>query len=52
MHRGHHLKLASKKHHGSDRNSGTYGLYNPGTLDDKILRHGQKVMGSNALGSY
>ena len=49
-HGGHKAKLTSKKRPAStDRG---YGIYDPSALNQKILRRGQKVMGSNALGSY
>ena len=49
-HGGHKAKLAHKKRQQQDDSS--MGIYTPSSSNDKILRHGQHVMGSNALGSY
>ncbi len=49
-HGGHKAKLAHKKR--AQQDDSGFGIYTPTSSNDKILLHGQKVMGSNALGSY
>ncbi|MCX6110742.1 MAG: hypothetical protein NTZ90_14200 [Proteobacteria bacterium] len=49
-HAGHKAKLAHKKRQHQD--NGGFGIYTPSSSNDKILKHGQHVMGNNALESY